>query len=92
MRRAEGDGLKRVKRGPGSRQKRRQFVSTKLEVGQTIRDTRNEQEGTIVDCACQYAHPKADPVYSYLVKWEDGQVLAISEAALSGDTGFEPVD
>ena len=84
--------MRRVNRGPGSRAKRHDFVADKLEIGQTIRDVRNQQDGTIVDSACQFAHPKADPVYSYLVKWEDGQVLAISEAALGGDAGFEPVD
>jgi len=37
----------------------------------------------VLEHACQYSHPKADPVYSYLIRWEDGQVSAISEGALS---------
>jgi hypothetical protein len=64
----------------------------RLEVGQRIRDTRWRQEGTVLDVACQYAHPKADPVFSYLVRWEDGQVHAISEGAFWGDHGFELLD
>ena len=63
-----------------------------LEVGCKIRDTRAEQSGVVLDCACQYAHPKAEPVYSYLVRWEDGQVYAISENALTGGHGLMPVD
>jgi hypothetical protein len=45
-----------------------------------------------LDYACQYAHPKADPVYSYLIKWDDGQVQALSEAAVGGPFGIEPLD
>ena len=63
-----------------------------LQAGQKVLDLRNRQEGVILDFACQYAHPKADPVYSYLIRWEDGQVQALSEAALAGGFGFEVID
>ena len=85
--------MKRGRGNPPSRSRRRdQPPVERLEVGQKIRDSRNRQEGVVLDVACQYAHPKADPVHSYLVRWEDGQVNAISEAALSGDYGYEIVD
>ena len=66
--------------------------SDALEVGCKIRDTRSDQKGVVLDCACQYAHPKAAPVFSYLVRWEDGQVHAVSENAFSGRNGLVPVD
>ena len=64
----------------------------KLEAGQKIRDVQTSNVGVILDHACQYAHPKADPVYSYLVRWEDGQVNALSESALDGSHGYEIID
>ncbi len=57
-----------------------------------LRDRRSERVGTVIDVACQYAHPKADPVYNYLVRWDDGQVEALSQAALDGTHGLEVVD
>jgi hypothetical protein len=42
-----------------------------------------------MDCACQYAHPKAQPVYNYLIRWEDGQVQAFTETALAKQFGLE---
>lgn len=66
--------------------------SKKLEAGQKIRDRRDDNVGVVLDFACQYAHPKAQPVYSYLVRWKDGQIQAISEAAFNLDDGFEIVD
>ena len=62
-----------------------------LEAGRRIRDTRAERDGVVLDLACQYAHPKADPVYNYLVRWDDGQITAISEMALEGH-GLELLD
>jgi hypothetical protein len=64
----------------------------RLEVGQRILDLRNQIQGVVLEYACQYAHPKADPVYSYLIRWDDGRVNALSEAALDGEHGYEPVD
>jgi len=64
----------------------------RLETGQKIRDVQTDNVGVIVDFACQYAHPKADPVYSYLVRWEDGQVNALTESAFRGSHGYEIID
>lgn len=66
--------------------------SQRLEAGQKIRDVQNNSVGTILDFACQYAHPKADPVYSYLIRWEDGQVQALTETAFGGRDGLEILD
>ena len=63
-----------------------------LPIGQKILDRRSERRGTIEESACQYAHPKADPVYNYLVRWEDGQVQAFTEFALDGSHGLELAD
>ena len=63
-----------------------------LETGQKVREVQTNTVGVIVDHACQYAHPKADPVYSYLVRWEDGQVYALTETAFSGSHGYEIID
>ncbi len=81
-----------VRKSRGNGASRRCRSLEKLEVGQKVRDSRNGQEGTVLDSACQYAHPKADPVYSYLVQWDDGQVHAISEYALEGNYGIDLVD
>jgi hypothetical protein len=64
----------------------------KLAVGQKVRDPQDQNVGVVLDCACQYAHPKAQPVYSYLIRWQDGQVRAVTEAAFAGDAGLELVD
>jgi hypothetical protein len=56
-----------------------------------VRDIRERKLGVIVDFACQYAHPKAQPVYNYLIRWQDGQVQAINESALSREHGLELV-
>lgn len=62
----------------------------RLGVGDEIHDSQDSRAGVVLDTACQYSHPKAQPVYSYLVRWDDGQVQAISEAALSPEFGLEP--
>jgi len=62
-----------------------------LAVGQRILDQRLQRQGTVIDVARQYAHPKADPVFHYLVRWDDGQVQALGEAVFDGDYGLEPL-
>ncbi len=64
----------------------------KLANGQKVRDVHDQAIGVILDHACQYAHPKAQPVYSYLIRWQDGTVQAVTEAAFFGDAGLELVD
>lgn len=64
----------------------------KLKVGQGLFDTHGQQNGVVLDIARQYAHPKAAPVFSYLVKWDDGQVLAITDAALDTQRRYEIID
>ena len=81
--------MKRTRGGPPTRPRRK---IEQLEIGQKLRDTRHQQEGVVGDSARQYAHPKADPGYSYLVRWEDGQVNALSETAFRGSGGYEILD
>jgi len=64
----------------------------RLEAGQKIRDVQEDSVGVVLEFACQYAHPKAQPVHSYLVRWDDGQVSAVSETAFFGGAGLELVD
>ena len=59
--------------------------SKELVAGQKVRDVHGKSTGVVLDFACQYAHPKAKPVYSYLIRWQDGQVNAVTEAAFQGD-------
>jgi hypothetical protein len=66
--------------------------SEPLQIGQEIIDVQENKSGVITDCACQYAHPKAQPVYNYLIRWQDGQIQAISESALQGDFGLKIAD
>jgi hypothetical protein len=63
-----------------------------FEAGQKVRDGVEDRSGIILDVACQYAHPKAQPVFSYLIRWQDGQVQALSEHAFSGERALEPVE
>lgn len=65
---------------------------SRLEAGQKVRDARDSSVGVVLEYACQYAHPKAQPVYSYLIRWADGQVCAYTEAAFYGDERLELVD
>jgi hypothetical protein len=66
--------------------------SKPLEAGQKVRDPQDRGIGVVLDYACQYAHPKAQPVYSYLIRWQDGQVQAVSEAAFHGASGLRLID
>jgi hypothetical protein len=63
-----------------------------LRIGQKVRDVRERKVGVVTECASQYAHPKAQPVYNYLIRWEDGQVQAITETALAKQFGLELAD
>ncbi len=63
-----------------------------LAPGRRILDVRFDLEGEIVDHARQYAHPNADPVFVYLVRWDDGQVRSITEHALEGRHDYELLD
>jgi hypothetical protein len=63
----------------------------RLEAGQKVRDVVENCVGVVLEYACQYAHPKAQPVHSYLIRWEDGQVSAVSETAFGG-SGLELID
>jgi len=54
-----------------------------------VRDAVEDSVGVVLDHACQYAHPKAPPVYSYLIRWQDGQVQAVSETAFVRGGGLE---
>jgi hypothetical protein len=83
----------RAKRGAEiNRMRPRPKAIKKLEAGQKVRDVRDNNEGVVLDFACQYAYPKAAPVYSYLIRWKDGQVQAVSEAAFQGGFGLELTD
>jgi hypothetical protein len=80
-------------RHPRQSRPRREGDSTgPIEVGRKIRDNGSNRTGLILDYACQYAHPKAEPVYNYLVRWDDGQIQAFSSAALEGRYGLELLD
>lgn len=63
-----------------------------LPPGQKVRNMHTGLAGVILESACQYAHPKAQPIYSYLIRWQDGQVQALTEVAFHGDYGVELVD
>jgi len=63
-----------------------------FEVGSVVRDPSAQRTGTIIDRARQYSHPKAEPVHNYLIRWEDGQIQAVSQLAFNGGMGFELVD
>jgi hypothetical protein len=60
-------------------------------VGSKIRDKYLKRDGVVLDTARQYAHPQAKPVYNYLVRWQDGQVNAISEGALRRGVAVEGI-
>jgi hypothetical protein len=63
-----------------------------FDAGQSIHDCDADRAGKIVDVARQYAHPNADPVHNYLVRWEDGQIEALNERALTPGWGLEVDD
>ena len=53
---------------------------------------REDRLGVILDHACQYSHPKAPPNYSYLIRWDDGQIQAVCESAINSSHGLETVE
>ncbi len=70
----------------------RQSSERPLEAGQRVRDGIQRKQGVVLEHACQYAHPKAPPVYSYLIRWQDGLVQAVTESAFQRDHGLEVLD
>ena len=88
----EGERVKKQDEGRKVKTKQAARAVEKLTVGQKLFDTHGQQHGVVLDIARQYAHPKAAPVFSYLVKWDDGQVLAITDAALDSQRRYEIVD
>lgn len=84
--------MKNSRKGSDDKDNRRAKRSEPLEIGQEVRDLREDKVGVITDYACQYAHPKAQPVYNYLIRWQDGQMQAITETALDGDFGLTLVE
>ena len=79
-------------RGSSTLRGQRNADSEPLDVGHRLRDAFAHKTGVILECACQYSHPKAAPVYNYLVRWDDGQVQAITEAAIRAEHGVTSVD
>lgn len=85
--------LRRVRAGRGGSGSRRPTQDREpLADGTAVRDTSTGREGTVLEHACQYAHPQAAPVYHYLVRWDDGQVQALGEAAFRPGQGVEILD
>lgn len=63
-----------------------------LPEGTRIRDLNFQRVGVILEVARQYAYPQAPPNYVYLVRWDDGHVQALAEAALQGAHGLQVED
>ena len=63
-----------------------------LDAGQKVNDTTHDRSGEIIDVARQYAHPNADPVHNYLVRWDDGDIEALNERAFTSSWGLELTD
>lgn len=69
-----------------------QHPAPEIAPGARIRDYVLRREGTVLETACQYPHPQARPIYQYLVRWDDGQVLAHSEGAFRRGGSLETVE
>ena len=78
--------------GRGARRPPRDREEERLSTGQRLRHLRHGAVGEIVDSACQYAHPNAEPVFNYLVRWDDGQVSALTEHAFDARGEIELID
>ena len=76
--RGEGDGS-----GPA--------IPHPLPDGAEVHESSTGRNGEVLEHACQYAYPQADPVYHYLIRWDDGQVQAVAEAAIGRGRGIEVV-
>ena len=63
-----------------------------FDAGQKINDKLHERQGEIIDVARQYSHAKANPVHNYLVRWDNGDIEALSERAFSSGWGLEIED
>ena len=59
-----------------------------LPEGQEVWDSTTSMEGVVIDHAKQYSHPQAAPVYIYMIRWKDGQVGSVSEAAFRHGGGL----
>lgn len=79
-------------RSEGPRHPRKREPLPVYDAGQRIHDLDDDRSGQIVDVARQYAHPNADPVHNYLVRWEDGQVEAFNERSMTQSWGLEIED
>lgn len=77
---------RRARRAPGDEPRE------PLRVGQKLQERSSDRVGTILEFACQYAHPKAEPAFNYLVRWDDGQIQALHESALDGGYGLNLID
>jgi hypothetical protein len=83
--------IKQFKKSRDGRKKPgRDIPKVRYEAGQKVRDKGLDRVGVILDSACQYTHPQAPPIFNYLVRWQDGQVQAVSEAAFQ--QGLETID
>ena len=77
-----------VRRQPAGRKRGGPRVSETLEPGQKVRDANRDLVGVVLDRAGRYLHPRADPITVYLIRWDNGLVEALSEAAFQGDWGI----
>ena len=84
--------MKRSRGGSDKHGARRHAPVEVFDAGQRVREGRDRRSGVVLDCARQYSHPKAQPVHSYLIRWDDGQVEAITEAAFGSPHGIQPID
>jgi hypothetical protein len=64
-----------------------------LAEGMEVWDRNSSMDGVIIDHASQFTHPQAAPIFVYMIRWEDGQVSSVSEAAFrqGGDLSVKKV-
>ena len=56
--------------------------------GQEVWDRTTSMAGAVIDHARQYTHPQAAPIFIYMIRWQDGQVGSVSEAAFRPGGGL----